>query len=205
MLTQKIDFVISRNIHIIEIMKHIHHIIPKHAGGTDDPSNLIELTVKEHAEAHLWLWLKYGRWEDRLAWKALSGQIGKEEIILQKQIENGREQGRKSVESGHLDRVRDQAKATKAAVLAGAPSKAGKVGGPIGGRKHVESGHWKIVSDIGRRKGLITSHTSEYQRNRALGRKWINKDGEDKRVHDQDLHQYLEDGWIRGRTKKAPR
>jgi hypothetical protein len=28
-------------------MKHIHHIIPKHIGGTDEPSNLIELTVKE--------------------------------------------------------------------------------------------------------------------------------------------------------------
>ena len=26
-------------------MKHKHHIIPKHKGGTDDPSNLVELTV----------------------------------------------------------------------------------------------------------------------------------------------------------------
>ena len=31
---------------------HIHHIIPKHLGGTDDPSNLIKLTIEEHAEAH---------------------------------------------------------------------------------------------------------------------------------------------------------
>ena len=31
---------------------HKHHIIPKHMGGTDDPSNLIELTIEEHAEAH---------------------------------------------------------------------------------------------------------------------------------------------------------
>jgi hypothetical protein len=65
--------------------KHRHHIIPKHAGGTDDPSNIIELTVKEHAEAHLWRWLKYGQWQDKIAWKALLGRIGKEEIIRQVQ------------------------------------------------------------------------------------------------------------------------
>ena len=31
-------------------MKHKHHIIPKHMGGNDDPSNLIELTVEEQSE-----------------------------------------------------------------------------------------------------------------------------------------------------------
>ena len=59
---------------------HLHHKIPKHAGGTDDPSNLVELTVEEHAEAHRILYQKYGRWQDKVAWKALSNQIGKEEI-----------------------------------------------------------------------------------------------------------------------------
>tara|TARA_B110000285_G_scaffold142092_1_gene158878 strand:- start:197 stop:715 length:519 start_codon:yes stop_codon:yes gene_type:complete len=62
-------------------MKHKHHIIPKHAGGTDHPSNLIELTIPEHAEAHRVLYEKYGRWEDRLAWRGLSGMICKEQII----------------------------------------------------------------------------------------------------------------------------
>jgi hypothetical protein len=32
--------------------KHIHHIVPRCLGGTDDPSNLIELTYEEHVEAH---------------------------------------------------------------------------------------------------------------------------------------------------------
>ena len=62
-------------------MKHKHHIIPKHAGGTDQPSNLTELTIPEHAEAHRVLYEKYGRWEDRLAWRGLSGMICKEQII----------------------------------------------------------------------------------------------------------------------------
>ena len=63
------------------IYTHSHHIIPKHAGGTDDPSNLVQLTVEEHAQAHLELFEKYGRWQDELAYKGLSGMIGKEEII----------------------------------------------------------------------------------------------------------------------------
>ena len=59
-------------------MKHKHHIIPKHKGGTDDPSNLIELSVLEHAQAHLTLYEKYGKMEDLLAYKSLSNQMDEE-------------------------------------------------------------------------------------------------------------------------------
>ena len=65
------------------MIKHKHHIIPRHAGGTDEPSNIVELTIEEHAEAHRLLYEKYGRDEDRLAWLGLSGQIGKDEILRQ--------------------------------------------------------------------------------------------------------------------------
>lgn len=65
------------------MIKHKHHIIPRHAGGTDELSNLIELTIEEHAEAHRILYHKYERIEDYLAWKGLSGQIGKDEILRQ--------------------------------------------------------------------------------------------------------------------------
>jgi hypothetical protein len=50
-------------------------------GGTDDPSNLVELTVEEHAEAHRILFEQHGRKEDELAWKGLAGIIGKEELL----------------------------------------------------------------------------------------------------------------------------
>lgn len=72
-------------------MKHLHHIIPKHVGGTDDPSNLVELTVEQHAKAHYLLWNQYGRWQDRVAWKALSKLIGKEEIVASVQSEASKE------------------------------------------------------------------------------------------------------------------
>lgn len=63
---------------------HKHHIVPKHAGGTDLPDNLIELTVKEHAEAHRLLWEQHKRWQDYIAWQGLSGRIDREEIIREK-------------------------------------------------------------------------------------------------------------------------
>lgn len=56
-------------------MKHRHHIIPKHMGGTDDESNIIELTVEEHAQAHLKLYNKHGKHEDLCAYHMLSGNI----------------------------------------------------------------------------------------------------------------------------------
>ena len=68
---------------------HKHHIIPKHMGGTDDPSNLVELTVEEHAEAHRKLFEEHGRWQDELAWKGLAKIIGKEEIINRLSASNG--------------------------------------------------------------------------------------------------------------------
>jgi hypothetical protein len=71
-------------------MKHKHHIIPKHIGGTDDAENLIELSIEEHAEAHRILYEQHRRWQDYYAWKGLSGQICRKEIIRQIQINNGK-------------------------------------------------------------------------------------------------------------------
>jgi hypothetical protein len=68
----------------MEQVLHKHHIIPRHAGGTDDPSNIVELTVEEHAEAHRLLYEQYGRREDYLAWRGLAGLIGKDEMIKEK-------------------------------------------------------------------------------------------------------------------------
>ena len=64
------------------LIYHNHHIIPKHAGGTDDASNIVKLTVAEHAEAHRLLFETYGREEDRIAWLGLSGIIGREDVFI---------------------------------------------------------------------------------------------------------------------------
>lgn len=74
---------------------HTHHIIPKHMGGSDAPSNLIKLTIEEHAQAHLELYKKHGHKEDYVAYMALSSQIGREEILLEKARLGGYAKARK--------------------------------------------------------------------------------------------------------------
>ena len=59
-------------------------------GGSDDPSNLIELSVEDHAEAHRLLWEQYGKKEDELAWKGLLGIIGKEELLHELFVMSGK-------------------------------------------------------------------------------------------------------------------
>jgi len=86
-------------------MKHKHHIVPRHMGGTDDPSNLIELTVEEHAEAHRELWEQYGNIKDYCAWKGLEGTIGKEEIVRLLMDPTGRvhtEETKQKISQSHI-------------------------------------------------------------------------------------------------------
>ena len=64
--------------------KHKHHIIPVHVGGSNDPSNLVELTIDEHAEAHRKLYEQYGRWQDKIAWLGLSKQITGAELVRER-------------------------------------------------------------------------------------------------------------------------
>jgi len=61
-------------------------------GGTNDPSNLKEVTIEEHAQAHKELYEKYGHWQDKLAWQGLSGQLGsKEKVIEEFYKQNGKQ------------------------------------------------------------------------------------------------------------------
>ena len=82
------------------MIKHKHHILPKHAAGTDDPSNIIELSVDEHADAHRILYENHGRWQDYVAWQSLSGKMPIEEIRIQrvKFANTGRKQSKEHLE-----------------------------------------------------------------------------------------------------------
>lgn len=59
-------------------------MIPRHAGGTDEPSNIKMVTREEHAEAHRLLYEEHGRWQDKVAWLGWAGLAGKEEISFLK-------------------------------------------------------------------------------------------------------------------------
>lgn len=68
-------------------MKHKHHIVPKHMGGSDDPSNIVELTVEDHAEAHRLLYELHGKIQDKVAWMGLAKLVPMKELILELQRE----------------------------------------------------------------------------------------------------------------------
>jgi hypothetical protein len=61
-----------------------HHIIPKHDKGTDDPSNIILLTVKEHVIAHWIRWKALNQISDYISFLF---RIGDTEEAVEKRIE----------------------------------------------------------------------------------------------------------------------
>lgn len=87
-------------------IRHKHHIVPKHSGGTDDPSNLIEVSITQHAMWHYANWSLHKRPEDFLAWKGLSGQYSKQQIIREVQLlgasRGGKIAGNKAKEAGQI-------------------------------------------------------------------------------------------------------
>ena len=165
-------------------------------GGSDDPSNIVELTVAEHADAHRNLYEKFGLIQDKLAWHGLSGLISGAEIIHKLQTEGMR---------GSLNPMYGKS----------APNRGIKRPG-IGGRK--KGTKW---SDEERRIMMEHRSSSEYkekmksvyadpQRNKkisdarqnkpgtVLGKKWYNNTLEERYFLEGQQPQ----GWIRGRTNK---
>lgn len=82
-------------------MKHKHHIIPKHMGGSDEPSNLIELTIEEHAEVHRVLFEKYGKIQDKMAWLGLLKLASDKEIYAEFASQPKSEEHKKKISEAH--------------------------------------------------------------------------------------------------------
>ena len=84
-------------------MKHNHHLTPKHLGGTDDPSNIVrEVSITRHAMFHYANWQLWGSEGDLIAYRALAGTIGKEEIVEMVLSYAGKKGGLIAKESGQL-------------------------------------------------------------------------------------------------------
>lgn len=139
-----------------------HHIVPRHAGGDDNPDNLVHLTRKEHRLAHRLLFKIHGRQGDYLAYKfflgitdelmfeyrSMAGKIGGKKnkesgfaTWLGKTY--GPQRGRECVENGHLDRIR---LLVDKEVQAAAASRTGKQLVADGRWDEIQEASWKANS-----------------------------------------------------------
>lgn len=149
--------------------KHKHHILPRHMGGSDDPSNLIELTVEEHAHAHKVLFETHGHEYDRIAWLALSGQLSMSESAQLAQLEGARRgsslggaiTGKKNKETGHLsnifqiglDKINSLPEEERLEIR--------KQGGRVQGRKNAETGWISTLGSITGKQNVESGHWAE--------------------------------------------
>ena len=199
-------------------MKHKHHIIPKHMGGSDDPSNIIELTVEEHSRAHLKLYETYGKKEDLCAYYMLSGKSQDPEFkkmvsslggtsaakkrkdrgeswgfsimnpdeLFKIQSANGKLQGKRNAESGHMQQIQKLSDPVTAGKKGGATTikrgkgsfadpverlKSASKGGKTQGKRNAESGHLKKIAQMGIEKNP-----------RSKGKKWITNGIQNKMI-----------------------
>lgn len=153
---------------------HKHHIIPKHAGGTNDPDNLVELTVEEHAEAHRLLWLQYGRKADLMAWRLISGNTHEKEQLR-------KEVALEAYEAACVDPLRKQ-KMLEGSLNAGIKIRDEKLG------IHDPSLGWKRIGGLAS-KGVKKPIFHEY--------KWINNGI----THSRKKIDEIPEGWVVGRLK----
>ena len=86
-------------------MNHIHHIVPKHMGGSDDKSNLITLTIEEHAMAHKALYEEHGKKQDYIAWKSLLKQMDEPERQMELSSVGGKNNMNKPKSEEHKAKI----------------------------------------------------------------------------------------------------
>lgn len=179
-------------------MKHKHHIIPKHMGGSDDPSNLIELTREEHASEHMKLYQKYGKKQDLGAYYLLTGQTDESMKICSSL--GGQVQGLRNRESGHMKNIQRlgasvggkksseicKEKRANAFFDPKLRTKIASKGGQVQGKQNALSGHLKKIAQLpNKRNGGMFWVTN------GLNNKMLSKESE------------IENGWRKGKTQKT--
>lgn len=153
-------------------------------GGSDDPSNIVELTLEEHAEAHKKLYEEYGLWQDRIAWLGLSGQIGKEEIIRQIQLEGckrggklvGDIYGKNNVQTGFIRTIstfESRSLGGKTITNKSSWKDTASLGGKAASKKNLASGQLASLSRkvISKEDGKIISWNNKHHHEKKTGYK----------------------------------
>jgi hypothetical protein len=162
-------------------------------GGSNDPSNIIELTIEEHAEAHKSLYEQYGNVKDKVAWLALSKLITKKEVMRELH-----KLGRKKtdefllkeygvVNPGQLEKNR--VKSSERAKLMHKEGKLKQIDWT--GRKHKPETIEKM------KRSAKGKHTGN--QNSQYGTCWITNGQENKKIKKEELDKFIQLGYYKGR------
>lgn len=180
---------------------HNHHIIPRHMGGSDNPSNLIRLTIEEHAEAHRKLFETYNKPEDKLAWLALSGLLNMTEISREAQrigsSRGGKIGGPIAGEKSKRENLGFLAKDTEWHRQKGLLCVKQQIGIHKPGFDKSPGG--KIGGNNCRDEGLGFHAPGFDHGSGSRNTIWIHKDGIEKKCKDHVLASFIEQGWTAGR------
>jgi hypothetical protein len=185
---------------VLNCYKEKHHILPRCLGGSNDKSNLVELTAKEHFIVHMLLckFTKGNAYYKMLyAFKSMCQLINNNHKrhykITSRIAENLRLEAEKN-NPVYRDNVKDKI------------SKANK------GKTRNKSVRLKMSkSKKGNKNALGLRHSEEFKKrlsiinkgnNHALGRKYVNKNGIIKMIKKEDLDKYLNQGYKLGMKKK---
>ena len=175
-------------------------------GGTDDPDNLVKVTIEQHAALHKQLWEDLGNKEDYIAWRMLSGLITISEAKKEAQMMGSSRGGKiggpiagtkcKREKIGYMKLTKDEnIKFGKMTVEMKrgihSPTWDKSIGGKMGCQKCKEEGIGFCAPGFDSGKG-------------SRNRKAVYKGNKEMRVHKEELNLFLESGWKLG-SKRGKR
>ena len=177
-----------------------HHIIPRHCGGGDNPTNIVKLTYRQHILAHLLLWKTYNRLGDETAYKFMKG-IGSHDRKKLIATLGGKVQGKINAENGHIQKIQKMvnwvANGKRSAKICKERkvnaffdpelrNKISALGGKVQGKINAENGHLSRIAKLPRKRKMSDMI-------------WIT-DNNTTKWHPKN--ESIPNGWRRGRVLK---
>lgn len=200
---------------------NIHHIVPKSLNGENSKSNLVKLTHREHYIAHMILWKTYSGKMAQAFWfmskfcknsKSFEN-LRKDFSVLYSKLYKGKPMS--------IEQRKKISDSCKNKIFTAETRK--KISQSLKGRKHTEEHNEKIsIAKIG---NLRSEESKNKQSNSVMGIKnpfygkhhseenklkmgvnkktiYVNKNNKNKRIKEEDVETYLENGYNIGMYRK---
>jgi len=178
---------------------HRHHVLPIRLGGTESAQNIVKISVRQHAEAHLELYLQYGDPDDLKAYKSL---------LVQDEFYEQHQEARRKYMTGRIvspDTCQKISDAKQGIIPWGATNAAAKANkgrkfsaerrDKISGANNHNYASGKCNIPMERRLAGFAKAAPEQRSNRAKGKLWWTNGAIDVRVVEQP------EGFTRGRSQ----